>query len=234
MRFALSGNDAIVAVMDAPTPSKDKTPRRTSGERDPERTRGAILAAATEEFTTHGLNGARVDEIARRSGVNKRMIYYYFGDKNGLYLAVLEEIYADIRNAEIRLHLTDRDPVDAMRELVAFTWNYFIEHPEFLSLLSTENLHRAQHLKTSKKIRELHSPLVGIITALLARGVKAKAFRPGIDPVQLYITIASLGFFYMSNRFTLSTIFGRDLGNAEALAERGSLIEDVVLRYLRP
>ena len=187
-----------------------------------------------EEFTAHGLNGARVDEIAKRSGVNKRMIYYYFGDKNGVYLAVLEEIYADIRNAEIRLHLADRDPVDAMRELVAFTWNYFNEHPEFLSLLGTENLHRARHLKTSKKIRELHSPLVGIITVLLARGVKAKVFREGVDPVQLYITIASLGFFYMSNRFTLSTIFGRDLGNPEALAERGKHIEDVVLQYLRP
>jgi hypothetical protein len=121
-----------------------------------------------------------------------------------------------------------------MRELVAFTWNYFIEHPEFLSLLSTENLHRARHLKASKKIRELHSPLIGIITTLLARGVKAKVFRDGVDPVQLYITIASLGFFYMSNRFTLSTIFGRDLGTEQALAERGSHIEDVVLGYLRP
>lgn len=220
--------------MDAPAPAKSKLPKRPPGERDPERTRAAILAAATEEFTAHGLNGARVDEIASRSGVNKRMIYYYFGDKGGLYLAVLEETYADIRNAEIRLHLADRNPVDAMRELVAFTWNYFIEHPEFLSLLGTENLHRARYLKTSKRIRELHSPLVGIITTLLERGVKDNVFRPGVDPVQLYVTIASLGFFYLSNRFTLSTIFGRDLGNAEALAERGQHIENVVLGYLRP
>jgi AcrR family transcriptional regulator len=214
--------------------AKSKLQRRPPGERDPERTRAAILAAATGEFTAHGLNGARVDEIAKRSGVNKRMIYYYFGDKGGLYLAVLEDIYADIRNAEIRLHLADRAPVDAMRDLVAFTWNYFIEHPEFLSLLATENLHRARHLKTSKKIRELHSPLIGIISALLARGVKDKVFRPGVDPVQLYVTIASVGFFYMSNRFTLSTIFGRDLGSPEALAERGRHIEEVVLGYLRP
>jgi len=219
--------------MDATTP-KSKPARRPSGERDPERTRAAILAAATEEFTAHGLDGARVDEIARRSGINKRMIYYYFGDKTGLYLAVLEETYAAIRNAEIRLHLTDRDPVDAMRELVAFTWNYFIEHPEFLSLLATENLHRSRHLKTSKRIRELHSPLIGIISALLERGVKAKVFRTGVDPVQLYVSIASLGFFYMSNRFTLSTIFGRDLSERDALAERGKHIEDVILGYLRP
>ncbi|ARQ00615.1 TetR family transcriptional regulator [Pseudorhodoplanes sinuspersici] len=219
--------------MDAAIP-KTKAARRPPGERDPERTRASILAAATGEFTAHGLDGARVDEIARRSGVNKRMIYYYFGDKNGLYLAVLEGSYADIRNAEINMHLTDRDPADAMRELVAFTWNYFIEHPEFLSLLNTENLHRARHLKTSKKIRELHSPLVGIITALLERGVREKVFRTGVDPVQLYVSIASLGFFYMSNRFTLSTIFGRDLSEREALAERGKHIEDVVLGYLRP
>ena len=219
--------------MDAAIP-KDKAARRPPGERDPERTRAAILAAATEQFTAHGLGGARVDEIARRSGVNKRMIYYYFGDKNGLYLAVLEASYADIRNAEIKLHLTDRDPASAMRELIAFTWNYFIEHPEFLSLLNTENLHRSRYLKTSKRIRELHSPLVGIITALLERGVREKVFRTGVDPVQLYVSIASLGFFYLSNRFTLSTIFGRDLSEREALAERGKHIEDVVLGYLRP
>jgi AcrR family transcriptional regulator len=219
--------------MDAAIP-KIKAAARPPGERDPGRTRASILAAATQEFTAHGLDGARVDEIARRSGVNKRMIYYYFGDKSGLYLAVLEGSYADIRNAEIKLHLTDRDPADAMRQLVAFTWNYFIEHPEFLSLLNTENLHRSRHLKTSKKIRELHSPLVGIITALLERGVREKVFRTGVDPIQLYISIASLGFFYMSNRFTLSTIFGRDLSEREALAERGKHIEEVVLGYLRP
>ncbi len=219
--------------MDAPVP-KDKAPRRLSGERDPERTRAAILAAATDEFSAHGLNGARVDEIARRSGVNKRMIYYYFRDKSGLYLAVLEAIYGDIREAEISLHLTERDPVDAMRQLVAFTWRYFIDHPEFLSLLGTENLHRAQYLKTSDKIRDMHSPLLGIITQLLERGMRTGDFRAGVDPVHLYVSIASLGFFYLSNRYTLSTIFARDLTDEDALAERGRHIEDVVLGYLRP
>ncbi len=219
--------------MDAPSP--DQFPRRRlAGERDPERTRAAILEAATEEFTTKGLTGARVDHIARRSGANKRMIYYYFGDKEGLYLAVLEETYSAIRHAEIVVHLDDRDPADGMRELIRFTWGYFIQHPEFLSLLASENMHEARFLKQSDKIRELHSPLVGMISSLLSRGAKAGVFRSDVDPVQLYISIASLGFFYMSNRHTLSTIFDRDLGAADALQTRSDHIVDVVLGYLRP
>jgi len=202
--------------------------------RDPERTHAVILATATEEITTKGLDGARVDEIARRSGVNKRMIYHYFGDKEGLYLAVLETTYAAIRTAEVGLKLADRDPVEGMRELILFTWQYFIDHPEFLSLLGTENLHRAAYLKKSKRIRDLHSPLVGMIADLLERGARQKVFRKGIDPVDLYITIAALGFFYMSNRHTLSTIFGRDLATPANLQARGRHIVEVVLAYLKP
>ena len=201
--------------------------------RDPERTRAAILSAATQEFTANGLSGARVDAIAARARVNKRMIYHYFGDKEGLYLAVLEATYGSIRAAELDLHLTDRDPVDGMRELVLFTWRYFLAHPEFLSLLGTENLHKAAYLKRSKRIRELHSPLVGMISALLARGAKARLFRTDVDPVELYITIAALGFFYLSNRHTLSTIFGRDLAAPKSIAARERHIVDVVLNYLK-
>ena len=159
--------------------------------------------------------------IAKRAGANKRMIYHYFGDKEGLYLAVLEQTYAAIRTAEVGLKLGDRDPVDGMRELIAFTWQYFLAHPEFLSLLGTENLHGARYLKQSQRIRELHSPLVGMLSDLLARGATSGVFRSGVDPVQLYITIASLGFFYLSNRHTLSTIFGRDLGADDMIAARG-------------
>ena len=201
--------------------------------RDPERTRAAILAAATAEFTAKGLTGARVDAIARSAGANKRMIYHYFGDKDGLYLAVLEATYAAIRTAELELHLGDRDPVEGMRELVRFTWAYFIAHPEFLSLLGTENLNKASYLKRSKRIRELHSPLVGMISGLLERGEHERVFRAGVDPVQLYVTIAALGFFYLSNRHTLSTIFGRDLSGTKSLAEREQHIVDVVLTYLK-
>ncbi len=216
----------MVAVHEA-----NAKPVRTA--RDPERTRAAILAAATAEFAAKGLTGARVDAIANSAGANKRMIYHYFGDKDGLYLAVLEATYAAIRTAELELHLGDRDPVEGMRELVRFTWAYFIAHPEFLSLLGTENLHKAAHLKRSQRIRELHSPLVGMISTLLERGTRDRVFRPDVDPVQLYVTIAALGFFYLSNRHTLSTIFGRDLSAAKSLAVREEHIVDVVLNYLR-
>lgn len=208
--------------------------RRTAGAtRDPERTRAAILRAATAEITAKGLNGARVDTIAKRAGVNKRMLYHYFGDKQGLYLAVLEDTYAAIRTAEIGLNLTELDPVAGMRKLVLFTWQYFIDHPEFLSLLATENLNRAAYLKKSQRIRRLHAPLIDMIGDLLRRGAAQKIFRSGIDPVELYITIAALGFFYMANRFTLSTIFDKDLSAPQRLARRGEHIVEVVLAYLR-
>jgi AcrR family transcriptional regulator len=213
----------------------DKTaPRRPLlTPRDPERTSATILAAATAEYSRKGLDGARVDEIARRSGVNKRMIYHYFGDKEGLYLAVLEKSYTAIRTAELKLSLSGQDPVEGMRTLVRFTWEYLVAHPEFLSLLGTENLHRAVNLKKLPRIRKLHSPLIGMISELLQRGVKRKLFRKGVDPIQLYISIAALGFFYLSNKHTLSTIFDRDLSAPVALAERESHIIDVVLGYLR-
>jgi AcrR family transcriptional regulator len=208
--------------------------RRSSSARDPERTRAVILESAVAEFTSKGMSGARIDRIAKRAGVNKRMIYYYFTNKEGLYVAVLEETYTAIRTAEIGLNLTGRDPVDGMRELVEFTWQYFIDHPEFLSLLATENFNRARYLKNSRRIRELHSPLVGIMSQLLERGARQGVFRAGVDPVQLYITIASLGFFYLSNRHTLSLIFGRDLGARDALTARGRHVVDVVFDYLAP
>jgi AcrR family transcriptional regulator len=186
--------------------------------RDPERTRAMILAAATEEFMRRGLDGARVDAIAARAGTNKRMLYHYFGDKEGLYLAVLEEVYAGIRSAERSLDLTHRAPAEGLRELALFTWRYFLDHPEFLSLLATENLHGARHLRRSTRVLEMHSTLQSELADVLRRGAAEGTFRPGIDPVEVYITIAALGFFYLSNRHTLSTIFDRDLTAPERMA----------------
>jgi len=215
-------------------------PRRAAGDagragaRDADRTRASILAAATEEFSAHGIGGARVDRIASRAGTNKRMLYYYFGGKEALYLAVLEAAYERIRTAERALDLEHLPPEQGMRELVAFTWRYFIAHPEFLSLLNTENLHRARHLKRSTKVRALHSPMVGMLDDLLARGARAGVFRRGVDPVQLYVSIAALGYFYLSNAHTLSTIFGRDLLAPAARSKRLAHVKALILDALRP
>jgi len=200
--------------------------------RDPERTRARILEAARVEFARQGLGGARVDQITARAGSNKRMIYYYFGNKEALFLAALESAYADIRKAEQSLKLTDLEPAEGMRRLVRFTWEYYLAHPEFITLLNSENLHRARHLKKSKEIRALHSPLVEMLGGLLRRGERGGVFRRGVDPVQLYISIAALGYFYLSNNHTLSTIFGRDLMRPPALKQRVAHMTELVLGYL--
>lgn len=200
--------------------------------RDADRTQQAILQAATDEFAASGLGGARVDGIAGRAGVNKRLIYYYFGSKEALFLAVLENAYAQIREAEKALHLQDHDPQTAIRRLIEFTWHYYLCHPEFLTLLNSENLHRARHLEMSARIQEMNSPLIQLLGEVLERGRKEGLFRGGVDPVQLYISIAGLAYFYLSNNPTLSTIFGRDLLAPVALSERLSHINDVVLGYL--
>ena len=200
--------------------------------RDPERTRARILEAARIEFAQRGLGGARVDQITARAGSNKRMIYYYFGNKEALFLAALESAYEHIRKAEQSLKLTDLDPVEGMRRMVRFTWEYYLAHPEFITLLNSENLHRARHLKRSKEIQALHSPLVAMLEDLLARGQRSGVFRRGVDAVQLYISIAALGYFYLSNNHTLSTIFGRDLMRPQALQQRLAHMTDLVLGYL--
>lgn len=208
-------------------------PRSNSAaRRDPEKNRGRILAAALEEFARYGLGGARVDRIAARAGANKRMLYYYFGNKEALFLAVLESRYAHIRRAEQGLHLDDLDPPEGMRRLVAFTWNYYLRHPEFLTLLNSENLHRARHLRRSRQIAAMHSPLVATLRGLLERGARKGQFRRAVDPVQLYISIAGLGYFYLSNRHTLSTIFARDLLAARNKSERLKHMTELVLGYL--
>jgi AcrR family transcriptional regulator len=200
--------------------------------RNPVRNQERILQAATEEFARYGLGGARVDRIAARAGANKRMLYYYYGNKEDLFLKVLEARYAHIRRAELGLHLLDLDPVQGMRRMVEFTWNYYLKHPEFLTLLNSENLHRARHLKRSRDIAAMHSPLIALLRDLLLRGERAGKFRKGVDPVQLYISIAALGYFYLSNRHTLSTIFERDLLAPKNKAERLKHMTELVLGYL--
>lgn len=201
--------------------------------RDPERTRARILEAATQEFARHGLGGARVDRIAERAGANKRMLYYYFGDKDGLFLAALEGAYARIRSAEQGLDLEHADPREALQRLVQFTWRYYLDHPEFLTLLNSENLHKGRHVRRSPRVQRMHAPLVRSLARLLRRGEQAGYFRRGIDPVQLYISIAGEGYFYLSNRYTLSRIFARDLMAPRALASRARHVREMVLNAVK-
>ena len=198
--------------------------------RDAEATRRRILEAAKVEFADKGLSGARVDRIAERADINKRMLYVYFGNKDDLFLAVLEEVYADIRDAERELDLEHLAARDALLRLVRFTWDYYVANPEFLRLVNSENLHKAEHLRRSTRILEMHSPFIRMIADLLDRGVREGVFRRGVDPNQLYISIAALGYYYLTNRFTLSVIYSRDMGSEQARAERLGFIEDMVLR----
>jgi AcrR family transcriptional regulator len=200
--------------------------------RDADRSQQAILHAACDEFAAHGLGGARVDRIAQRAGVNKRLIYYYFDNKDSLFVAVLEDAYRQIREAEHALRLADLSPAQAVRRLTEFTWNYYLEHPEFLTLLNSENLHSGRHLAQSTQVQRLNSPLIQTLAEVLERGRASGEFRGGVDPLQLYISIAGLAYFYLSNKHTLSAIFGRNLMSTKARSERLAHITEVVLGYL--
>ena len=180
-----------------------KAKRILKWQRDPEGMRIRILEAAKQEFAAHGLAGARVDRIAANAGANKRMLYYHVGNKEDLYLEVLEGAYEKIRAEERGLDLEHLDPPKAIERLIDFTWNYFLRNPEFLALLNTENLAKARHLKRSTKVKSMHSPFVEMIRTVVKRGVESGDFRVAVDPVQLYISIAGLCFFYLSNSATL-------------------------------
>ncbi len=202
--------------------------------RDPEGTRRKILDAATGEFARHGYGGARIERISSGARTVDRMLYYYFGSKEGLFRAVLEKSYEDLGQAEQALNLRNTPPLEGMKALIAFTWRYYLEHPEFIRILNTENLQRGVHLRRAQRVSTLAFPLLSILENLLARGAKERVFRKKIDPIQIYITIAALGYFYLSNRFTLSRFLATDLMSAKALDQRLEHITDVVLAYLCP
>jgi TetR/AcrR family transcriptional regulator len=204
------------------------------GKRDAEASRRLLLSAARAEFAAKGLMGARVDEIARSAGLNKQLVYHYFGSKDGLYRAVLEGVYAEIREQERALSLGDLPPEDAMEKLIGFSFDYLADHPDFIALLNDENGQGARHLGKSRRLHEMHSPLIALIRRTLRNGAECGAFRRDMDALQLYISIAGLAYFYFSNNRTLSAIFGRDLGSARAIAARRRHVTDFVMAALRP
>lgn len=203
-------------------------------QRDAERSRKTILVAAKQEFSQAGFDGARIDRIAERAELNKRLIYYYFADKEALFQAVLEEAYADIREAEQALELTSMQPAQAIAKLVEFTWAYYLENPEFLSILNSANLHKGRHLEEEGRVQRLNSRLMQLLREVLHKGQQQGDFRADADPVQLYITIAGMSYFYLSNNYTLSAVFGTDLATRDAYAERLAHMCDVVQGYLKP
>jgi TetR/AcrR family transcriptional regulator len=210
-----------------------KTPKEPNQKRDRSATREKILTAAIREFADKGLDGARVDEIAHRSGVNKNMLYHYFGNKEQLFTAVLERVYDTIRNRQSDLSIRGMEPEEGMRRLIEFTGQVWVETPDFIRLLSSENLHEARHVRQSSKIVQQYNPLLETISELLDRGVKKGVFREGIDPIDLYISISALTAHYVANRHTFEAIFRTNLLTPKGWRPRVGQASAVFVRYLR-
>jgi TetR/AcrR family transcriptional regulator len=215
-------------------PAKRRSDNTKPQRRDPAATRKKLLIAARREFASRGLAGARVDDIAERAGVNKQLVYHYFGDKDALYLAVLEWVYEEIRSQERKLNLEGLPPEKAIKKLIESSFDHLAAHPDFILLLNDENRGGARHVRGSRKLEAMHSPLVSMVSKILSEGVKAKTFRNGINPVHLYISIAGLSYFFFSNTPTLSAIFGKDLSSATARQARRKHVVDLVMQSLRP
>jgi AcrR family transcriptional regulator len=209
-------------------------PIRHAGQRDPERTQRAILEAATNEFAEKGFAGASVNEIAAAANVNKRMLYHYFGKKDDLYLLVLERALGQLRSVQTDVDLSQTEPQAAIEQFIRYTWDYYLRNPQVLRILSGENLMRAQHLQRSRRLNELRKPLHTKLEEIVERGQAMQLFRPDVNMLQLYITIGSLTYFYLSARQTLSILYGQELATEAGLDARAKHIVEVVLGYLRP
>jgi AcrR family transcriptional regulator len=212
---------------------KRQTARRPAARsQDPDGTRRNILEIASEEFALNGLSGARVDEIAARTRSSKRMIYYYFGDKEGLYLSALENAYRRVREGEAALDIEGRPPAEALSRLVEFTFDHHHQHEEFIRMVMIENIHKGQYLDRSEMIRGLNATAIDRIAEVYARGVAEGVFRDGMDPVELHWQVSALCFFNVSNRATFSKIFGRDFGAPEQLERLRRNTVETIVRYV--
>nr|WP_245261033.1 TetR/AcrR family transcriptional regulator [Chelativorans sp. J32] len=201
-------------------------------QQDPEGTKRDIIETASREFALNGLSGARIDEIAARTRSSKRMIYYYFGDKEGLYLKALENAYQRVREGEAQLDTKGMPPIEALKRLVEFTFDHHHQHEEFIRMVMIENIHHGEYLDKSEVIRDLNVTAIDNIAAIYERGVEEGVFRSGLDPVELHWQVSALCFFNVSNRTTFSKIFGRDFGSEEALGRLRKNAVDMVLRFV--
>ncbi|HQZ12294.1 MAG TPA: TetR/AcrR family transcriptional regulator [Devosia sp.] len=219
----------MAAVKTVANAARKSAPSRTQ---DPEGVKRNIIEIASEEFALNGLSGARIDEIAARTLTSKRMIYYYFGDKEGLYLAALEDAYRTVRNGEAKLDVEGLAPVDALKKLVEFTFDHHHRHEHFIRMVMIENVHHGEYLERSKEIRKLNVSAIDTIESVYRRGVAEGVFRKGLDPLELHWQVSALCFFNVSNRATFSKIFGRDIGTTKSQnALRRNAVE-MMLRYV--
>jgi AcrR family transcriptional regulator len=220
---------STLAPPDASASGAQHDPER----RDPEATRKNILEIATEEFADKGFSGARVDDIAARTNTSKRMIYYYYADKEGLFVAVIEQAYGRIRQIEAALKLDHLEPESALRTLVGFTFDYQNANEAFIRLVMVENIHKGVHLARSGNIEELNLPVIATLRDIYRRGLSAGVFRDGIDEIDLHMSISALCFFNVANRATFSRIFKREMASPDALARRREIVIDTIMRYVK-
>jgi len=198
----------------------------------PEANRAGIVAAAIDEFAARGFKGASMDAIAARTDTTRALINYYFGSKEKLYIAVLEQVYGEIREAEGELDLDHLEPLDAIRRIVEFTFNYYLEHEGFVRLVVAENQARGRHLRKSKTMRTLNRPIIERLARVIERGQAQGRFRPGVDPVEIHKAIAALGIFNMTNQYTFGSIFQREMGSKGDVARRRKIVAEIILSYL--
>src|SRR5215212_4658263 len=198
----------------------------------PEANRARMVAAAIEEFAGRGFKGASMDAIAARTHTTRALINYYFGSKEKLYIAVLEQVYGEIRDAEAELDLDHLPPLDAVRRIVEFTYNYYLEHEGFVRLVVAENQANGRHLRKSKAMRTLNRPIIDRLARVIERGQAARRFRAGVDPVEIHKAIAALGMFNVTNQFTFGAIFQREMGARGEVAQRRDIVADLIVSYL--
>ena len=198
----------------------------------PEVNRARIVLAAIDEFAARGVKGASMDAIAARTQTTRALINYYFGSKEKLYIAVLERVYSEIREAEGELDLDHLRPADAVRRIVEFTYNYYLTHEGFVRLVVAENQASGRQLRKSKAMRTLNRPIIDRLSRVIARGQAEGLFRPDIDPVEIHKAVAALGMFNVTNRYTFGAIFQRDMGAAGDVASRRDIVADIILSYL--
>ncbi len=225
------------AAATAPSPPYAEPPRgRNAAMRKPkapEANRARIIKAAIDEFASRGFKGASMDAIAARTHTTRAMINYYFGSKEKVYLAVLEHVYAEIRQTENLLDLDHLPAVDAIRRIVEFTFNYYLDHEGFVRIVVAENQARGRHFRKSKAMRSLNRPIIDTLARVIARGQAEGSFRADADPVEVHMAIAALGMFNVTNQYTFGAIFQRDMGAKGDVRRRREMVTEVILGYLR-